>query len=853
MMGGLVIRMHDRAYVGRNGRSRIGRAVGWGVSCALLLTIMLAWGVGVPRVQADEGSAPADYGEIPQEFLTNAKFDNDVTTAGSPSMLDYILKHYNLFVEEETTAGHVVGPVVIGGDYHNQANVGQPGVYTHTAPTYVRGTWGRPESGVATNEQELPLYLGTNNFRGVTWADDWGNPISPGVPSKKPVLKDKTDDNTTVILPQLNYQTDRIYFTDEYLNFADVFAGIEEQAKSLVQNAVQHGVVVDVTHKAPHHRLEIVDGQEFLVLDAGHEYVLSDDLLNKYANNIILNIEGSDQDVPIEQIARTLICSTSNNPKTPTIDRYRVGNEVKKLQSAEKAVGLSLVFVYPNATNVSVDGGSIFGHIVAPHAHVQADVQYNGCILAKSATMTSEGHMWPYSSNRPLKPEPVPNSLSMQLGLKTLKGGELTWGRFQFALQEAQESSESSGRWQPAPDGKSFTGLNAQDGSIGFTVSLPSSSSETSLEHDLHYILSEMHGGEKNVTYDASSYLVTVRVSVPSGGKPIVIGYPQYQRLNADGSIDESASSPDGTFVNVEHKDVTVQPKFEKTVDGQDPMAQQRFVFELTAQNGDPMPNDEQGNERTSMTAVNEGRLIVFDAITYTSEMLGDDASKEFRYTVQETGILQGTSGEFVLDSEPRAVVVTLSKDEDGILHVETTYEGETTFKNTTKTVPADVNLSLTKTVQGDAAPETGTLFTFHVRLSDSQGQAFSAEQLQSYTPFSPDSAVSVDVGSDDGGAYLIVKLPRDTCWTLESLPQGTRYAIEETDLPEGYSLVSLSPSTGVLKSSMEVIATNRFDRADVTVTLPETGGCTMAAPVALGLCVIALTVALFPVVIRRR
>ncbi|KFI39584.1 DUF7601 domain-containing protein, partial [Bifidobacterium animalis] len=286
---------------------------------------------------------------------------------------------------------------------------------------------------------------------------------------------------------------------------------------------------------------------------------------------------------------------------------------------------------------------------------------------------------------------------------------------------------------------------------------------------------------------------------------------------------------------------------------GQDPMAQQRFVFELTAQNGDPMPNDEQGNERTSMTAVNEGRLIVFDAITYTSEMLGDDASKEFRYTVQETGIAEGTSGEFVLDSEPRAVVVTLSKDEDGILHVETTYEGETTFKNTTKTVPADVNLSLTKTVQGDAAPETGTLFTFHVRLSDSQGQAFSAEQLQSYTPFSPDSAVSVDVGSDDGGAYLIVKLPRDTCWTLESLPQGTRYAIEETDLPEGYSLVSLSPSTGVLKSSMEVIATNRFDRADVTVTLPETGGCTMAAPVALGLCVIALTVALFPVVIRRR
>lgn len=116
---GLVIRMHDRAYVGRNGRSRIERAVG-GVSCALLLTIMLAWGVGVPRVQADEGSAPADYGKIPEKFLTEASFNSDVTTAGSPSMLDYILEHYNLFVEEEATAGHVVGPVVIGGDYHNQ-------------------------------------------------------------------------------------------------------------------------------------------------------------------------------------------------------------------------------------------------------------------------------------------------------------------------------------------------------------------------------------------------------------------------------------------------------------------------------------------------------------------------------------------------------------------------------------------------------------------------------------------------------------------------------------------------------------------------------------------------------------
>ncbi|WP_257468369.1 Spy0128 family protein [Bifidobacterium pseudolongum] len=864
--GGLVIRMHDRAYMGRNGRNRIERAVGWGVSCALLLTIMLVWGVGVPRVQADEGSAPADYGEIPQEFLTNAKFDNDVTTAGSPSMLDYILKHYNLFVKEEATAGHVVGPVVIGGDYHNQANVGQPGVYTHTAPTYVHGTWGRPAAGVTTDEQTLPLYLGTNNFRGVTWADDWGNPISPGVPSKKPVLKDKTDDNTTVILPQLNYQTDRIYFTDEYLDFADVFAGIEEQAKSLVQNAVQHGIVVDVTHEALHQRLEIVDGQEFLVLDAGHEYVLSDDLLNTYANNIILNIEGSDQDVPIEQIARTLICSTSNNPKTPTIDRYRVGNEVKKLQSAEKAAGLSLVFVYPNATNVSVDGGAIFGHIVAPRADVQADVQYNGCVLAKSATMTSEGHMWPYSSDYALQPDVSHGLLSLQMGHKELKGADLTWGRFRFALQEAQESQEQQGQWLPVPDGASFTGLNAQDGSIGFAVSLPPSSSETSLEHDLHYILSEMRGGEENVTYDASRYLVTVRVSVPSGGEPIVMeGYPQYRRLNADGSIDESAGSPDGTFVNVEHKDVTVQPEFEKTVDGQDPTAQQRFVFELTAQNGAPMPNDEQGNERTSMTAVNEGRLIAFDAIAYTSEMLGDDASKEFRYTVRETSVAAGTAGEFVFDSTPRTVVVTLSKDEYGILHAETKYEGAKTFANTTKTAPVGVNLSLTKTVQGDADPETGTLFTFHVRLSDSQGQAFSEEQLQPYASFSPDSAVSVDVGFDDGGAYLIVKLPRDTCWTLESLPQSTRYAIEEVDLPEGYRFVGFSssadatgganskPLQGELVEHAEITATNRFDRADVTVTLPETGGCTMAVPATLGLCVIALTVALFPVVIRRR
>lgn len=860
-----MIRMHDRAYVGRNGRSRIERAVG-GVSCALLLTIMLAWGVGVPRVQADEGSAPADYGKIPEKFLTEASFNSDVTTAGSPSMLDYILEHYNLFVEEEATAGHVVGPVVIGGDYHNQSSVGQPGVYMHTAPTYVRGAWKNPAAGVATSEQQLPLYLGANNFRGVTWADDWGNQISPGVPSKKPVLKDKTDDNTTVILPQLNGRTDRIYFTDEYLNFADVFAKIEEQVRSLVQNAVQHGIVVDGTHDAPHHRLETVDGKTFLVLDAGHEYVLSDDLLNTYANKIILNIEDSNQDVPIEQIARTLICSTSNNPKTPTIERYRVGSEIKMLQSAEAAKGLSLVFIYPNATNVSASNGTIFGHIVAPHAHVQADGQYNGCVLAKSATTTSEGHMWPYSSAHALRPDVPDDLLSLQVGHKELKGADLTWGRFRFALQEAQESQEQQGQWLPVPNGASFTGLNAQDGSIGFAVPLPPSSSETSLEHDLHYILSEMRGGEENVTYDASRYLVTVRVSVPSGGEPIVMeGYPQYQRLNADGSVDENASSPDGTFVNVEHKDVTVQPEFEKTVDDQDPTAQQRFVFELTAQNGAPMPNDEQGNERTSMTTVNEGRLIAFDAIAYTSKMLGDAASKEFKYTVHETGVAAGTAGEFVFDSTPRTVVVTLSKDEYGILHAETKYEGAKTFANTTKTTPVGVNLSLTKTVQGDADPETGTLFTFHVRLSDSQGQAFSAEQLQSYAPFSPDSAMSVDVGSDDGGAYLIVKLPRDTCWTLESLPQHTQYTIEEVNLPEGYRFVGFSSSAdatggaiskplhGELVEHTTITATNRFDRTDVTLTLPETGGCTMAAPVTLGLCVIALTVALFPVVIRRR
>ena len=90
--------------------------------------------------------------------------------------------------------------------------------------------------------------------------------------------------------------------------------------------------------------------------------------------------------IPLLELSDNADGSQSYEPQSSTGDK-------------ENAGGLSAVFNFPNATNVSLANSSTeYGHVIAPRAFLTMDFQYNGSLLANAVKTSgqAEGHMWPY-------------------------------------------------------------------------------------------------------------------------------------------------------------------------------------------------------------------------------------------------------------------------------------------------------------------------------------------------------------------------------------------------------------------------------------------------------------------------
>ena len=140
--------------------------------------------------------------------------------------------------------------------------------------------------------------------------------------------------------------------------------------------------------------------------------------------------------------------SNSGTAKIPQLwmSDHADGSQPYEPQSStgdkENAGGLSAVFNFPNATEVSLSvKNTEYGHVIAPRSFLTMDYQYNGCLIANAVKTggDAEGHMWPYRGGKL-----VPSTVGLVVH-KTVNGEEPTAEQvYTFKLDELQKGAWSN-------------------------------------------------------------------------------------------------------------------------------------------------------------------------------------------------------------------------------------------------------------------------------------------------------------------------------------------------------------------------------------------------------------------------
>ena len=280
---------------------------------------------------------------LPAEFLIDhwePLKETYLDWPGASYSIGYILRKYNVFVQNDYTGSHVVGPVVAGGtvtlnglgglSYGNQ--YGAP----HGAPSYIGTT---NVNTIITAQPDLPVYLGVGMY-----------PTGIGV-------NDGSGQDTG------NY-----WYAQQYVDFTAAMRQIRAEMAGITGTA---GVL----------------GEDNIgkTLNAGGCYEFPAGAFARGQNlNLLSAAAGQD----------TTIILRGETVNIPTV--WLDGKQPDSIESGQQS---GIVFLCPDAA--TVNGTAVTGHIVAPNAHVDLDGGYfNGCVIAKSLKAAAEGHMWAYSGQR---------------------------------------------------------------------------------------------------------------------------------------------------------------------------------------------------------------------------------------------------------------------------------------------------------------------------------------------------------------------------------------------------------------------------------------------------------------------
>lgn len=280
---------------------------------------------------------------LPAEFLIDhwePLTETYLDWPGASYSIGYILRRYNVFVQNDYTGSHVVGPVVAGGTVtlNGLGGLSSGNQYgaPHGAPSYIGTT---NVNTIITAQPDLPVYLGVGMY-----------PTGIGV-------NDGSGQDTG------NY-----WYAQQYVDFTAAMSQIRAEMAGITGTA---GVL----------------GEDNIgkTLNAGGCYEFPAGAFARGQDLNLLNVTAGEDTTII------LRGETVNIPKV-----WLDGKQPDSIESGRQS---GIVFLCPDAA--IVNGTAVTGHIVAPNAHVDLDGGYfNGCVIAKSLKAAAEGHMWAYSGQR---------------------------------------------------------------------------------------------------------------------------------------------------------------------------------------------------------------------------------------------------------------------------------------------------------------------------------------------------------------------------------------------------------------------------------------------------------------------
>ena len=385
---------------------------------------------------------------------------------------------------------------------------------------------------------------------------------------------------------------------------------------------------------------------------------------------------------------------------------------------------------------------------------------------------------------------------------KTLSGRALKAGEFTFKIEAADSDTVNAETADAklSDSDREFTNTSGAADGVASRI-FDKLSGVTFTQDDagktFSYVLSEAAGNLPGVTYSKDTYRFDITVVDNGDG---TMHTETKVTMQGDGVTAEAHhDSSDGRdtivagFTNGCHADsvevdfTEAAALFHKRLVGRDWKEDDSFTFNLTAEDGTPMPKDTEGNDVTSVTVSQKGGTEDGTDVPFGFGKVTYDTVGKYSYTVTEENAGQTINGVTYSKNEAK-IIVDVSDPGNGQLTANI-QSYSTIFINeygASLNLGAAGGLAITKTVTGHALAKEQ--FEFKVKAvktdtatADEAAELFGFKEGETEVTFKNNEAAA------DGQTVTMLKT--DTNFTLKNLGKVYKYEVSEmNDKKPGYT-----------------------------------------------------------------
>ena len=385
---------------------------------------------------------------------------------------------------------------------------------------------------------------------------------------------------------------------------------------------------------------------------------------------------------------------------------------------------------------------------------------------------------------------------------KTLNGRNLKAGEFTFNIEGVDSDTVTAEDAEAKLSDSDIEFTNTSGAADGVASRIFDKLSGVTFTQDdagktFSYILSEATGNLPGVTYSKDTYRFDITVVDNGDGTMHTVTKVTMQ---GNGVVEEAHhDSSDGRdtivagFTNGYHADsvevdfTEAATLFHKRLVGRDWKEDDSFTFNLTAEDGTPMPKDAEGNDVTSVTVSQKGGTEDGTDVPFGFGKVTYDTVGIYSYNVTETNGGQTING-VTYSKNVAGITVVVSDPGNGQLTANV-QSYSTTFineYNASLNLGAVGGLAITKTVTGHALAEGQ--FEFKVKaVKTDTATADEAAELFGFKKGETEVTFKNNEAAADGQTVTMLKT--DTNFTLKNLGKVYKYEVSETnDKKPGYT-----------------------------------------------------------------